>query len=387
MPHFVDHGIFDSKTARILDNGCLVGQVRCARTGVQTYLRRELGLEGAGTINVMRPEKSVFDADSLRTYANKPVTIGHPKKDVTAATWKDDGKGIIGSEVLRDGEFVSVPIMIMDADSIDKAQTTHQEVSMGYDAEVTLQDGVHDGTAYEAVIGPPTINHLAFVPKARGGDKLRLGDGLSDEWGASPVKPAVDASLRDNQGTKPMKTVIHDGITIEGPDQIVDAYNVMKKRLDDQASAAKAKEEELTAKLKDADVALAKAEAAVDDAKSKIVDAAALDEAVAARADLINLATAIDPSVKTTGLSDSAIRKAVVTAKIGDAAIAGKSDAYIEARFDGLAESVTENGKLRDGISTFTMHGNDAGLADAEKIEETSYNKTLARFDRSKKSA
>jgi hypothetical protein len=44
MVNFVDAA--PVTTARRTEDGYLVGRVRCARTGVQTYLRRELGLDG-----------------------------------------------------------------------------------------------------------------------------------------------------------------------------------------------------------------------------------------------------------------------------------------------------------------------------------------------------
>jgi len=73
---------------------------------------------------------------------------------------------------------------------------------------------------------------------------------------------------------------------------------------------------------------------------------------VADRADLIGTAKAIVADVVTVGLSDAAIRKAVVVAKLGDA-MADKSDAYIDARFDILAEdaaAATKADPLRDAL-------------------------------------
>ena len=52
----------------------------------------------------------------------------------------------------------------------------------------------------------------------------------------------------------------------------------------------------------------------------------------------VAVANVIAKDVKTEGLTDAAIRKAVVAAKLGDAAMSGKADAYIDARFDILAE-------------------------------------------------
>lgn len=115
------------------------------------------------------------------------------------------------------------------------------------------------------------------------------------------------------------------------------------------------------AALADKDAELAKLQAQLDDAKAKVLSDADIDAKVAARSELIATAKAIAPEIKTDGLKDADIRKAVVTAKLGDAAIADKSDAYIDARFDILAEGSTKQNPVRDsilgGIQTF---GDDA---------------------------
>lgn len=103
--------------------------------------------------------------------------------------------------------------------------------------------------------------------------------------------------------------------------------------------------------LAEKDVELAKKDAAIDDLNGKIMDASALDAAVAARGDLIAKAKAIAPDVKTDGLSDAAIRKAVVTAKLGDA-VKDKPEAYIDARFDILAEDVQTVDPVRYTLAT-----------------------------------
>ena len=62
-----------------------------------------------------------------------------------------------------------------------------------------------------------------------------------------------------------------------------------------------------------------------------------------ARGDLIATAKSIAVDVKTDGLSDADIRKAVVVAKLGDAAVKDKAQAYIDARFDIFAEDAAKN--------------------------------------------
>lgn len=78
--------------------------------------------------------------------------------------------------------------------------------------------------------------------------------------------------------------------------------------------------------------------AALDALKGKVLDAAAIDKLVADRSALCVVAAKIAPTVKLDGLADVDIKKAVVTAKLGDAAIKDKSADYINARFDILAE-------------------------------------------------
>ena len=76
-----------------------------------------------------------------------------------------------------------------------------------------------------------------------------------------------------------------------------------------------------------------------------------LDAKVAARADLIGKAKAIAKDVATTGLSDADIRKAAVVAVLGDAVLTGKSDAYIDARFDILSEDAAKGDPVADALT------------------------------------
>ena len=91
------------------------------------------------------------------------------------------------------------------------------------------------------------------------------------------------------------------------------------------------------------------------------------EKRAAARADLIATAKAIVADVKTDGLSAAEIRKGVVIAKLGDAAVKDKSEAYTDARFDILAEEAKKSADpfkvaVADGIKT-PVSDNDAVAA------------------------
>lgn len=158
------------------------------------------------------------------------------------------------------------------------------------------------------------------------------------------------------------KKIMFDGIEIEVTDQGAQAI----QKLTDQLNASTAQITKLqadhTAALAAKDSDLAKKDAEIDALKGKVLDAAALDAAVTARADLLAVAKAIVPDLDTTGKSAADIRKMVVTKKLGDAAVAGKSEAYIDARFDILAE---------DAKSTATLTGALAHMAPATLSDGT----------------
>lgn len=313
-------------------DGYLVGDVKCAKTGVQQYLAAELGVDGGGVINVYRPPEEVFSTDSLATYVGKPVTDDHPPEEVTSANWKVYAAGDIGEGVLRDGEWVKVPVKLMDAQTVSKVESGKSEVSMGYTAEIDFVDGITpEGVAYQAVQRGIRINHLAIVDRGRAG----IGNGFSDKainWGTSPI-----TKVGDNQVT--LKTLIVDGLTVETTEEglasvhkIADAKHEAVKALND---AKIAHDTAIAAK----DAELAKRDAEIDMLKAAKLSDAEIDAKVQARSDLLAKAKSV-ADADYTGLADSDIKKAAVVAKLGDAAIEGKTEAYIDARFDILAELV-----------------------------------------------
>lgn len=340
-------------------DGYLVGQARVSRAGnVQTYLGREMGLTGddAGkSFGVYRDPDTVFDEASMLSLAGRPVTRGHPPAGVDAKTWRDLAVGHLGARVVRDGEHVVAPMAIMDAAAVAEVEAGARALSAGYTVAIVADEGVApDGTAYQfRQAGPLRFNHVAYLPdnNPRAGN-TRIGDDAS-AWGASPI-PVSDQ--QEDPMSDTLKTVVlgDKAVQIAAADApTLDAYKAAEaKRLADAQATHDA-----AMALKDA--ALAKAEAERDAAQAKVLTDAALDARVAARASLVATARRIVGDVTTDGLSDAAIRKAVVAAKIGDAAT-GKSDAYIDARFDVLAEDAGKADPVANAMLNAPVNLGDA---------------------------
>lgn len=344
---------------RVTADGYLVATVKTARTGIQQYHSSELGLMGDRVINVYRSPDEVFKDTSMASYAHKPVTNDHPPVSVSAENWKDYAIGHIGSTVKRDGDYIVIDLSLMDSKSIKDAENGKLELSSGYNCNLVKKDGVAPcGTPYEYEQTDISINHVAQVTAGRAGSQARIGD--SKPWGATPT---IQDSNKEPSMSEKLKSVVFDGLTIEVTDQGAQVIDKLQARLADASEKLTAAEKKAKEDEEENEKKLAKKDAEIDALKGKVLDGAALDAAVQARGDLISQAKAIAPDVETKGLSDAAIRKAVVTAKLGDA-VKGKSEAYIDVRFDILAEDAAGTDQLRDAISNVKPNVNDAKVAD-----------------------
>lgn len=196
------------------NDGYLTATPRVARTGIQLYYGKELGAspkDANKVFKVLRPEEEVFSTDSLASFAYKPVTDDHPAVNVTADNWSDYGKGQMSSDILRDGEFIRVPIALMDGGLIKKFDGGKAELSVGYECEIVWGAGTDpkSGLQYDARQANIRVNHLAVVDAARGGTDLRIGDGT----GSAKVDLTVYASALEAiaSGNVNRDTALADG--------------------------------------------------------------------------------------------------------------------------------------------------------------------------------
>ncbi|TQX91309.1 DUF2213 domain-containing protein [Rhizobium sp. rho-13.1] len=373
-------------------DGYLVAEARSVRTGVQLYAGSEVGKPEMPVVRVYRPADQVFAQDSLQSFSHAPVTMDHPEESVTADNWKQLAVGEVSTAAKKDGEWVHLPLILKDAAAIQDVESGKCELSAGYDCELVWGDGVTaDGHPYDARQQNIKINHLAIVDRARAGSQARIGDSAIT-WGAAPI------STNDKE-TVPMtdvlRTVVVDGLSVSTTDQGAQAIAKLMKDL--ESSAAKFADAEKTgattladaekahaaaiaakdAALAEKDKQLAAKDAALDAEKAKVLSDADLDKRVAARASLVTIAGLLAKDVKFDGLSDAAIRKAVVTTVLGDAAVKDKADAYIDARFEILAEDAVKKAAdgdpLRDALAGGLVH-----VGDGDKAVTDAYTKMIA---------
>lgn len=291
----------DAQSVRITRDGYLVADAPIARTGIQFYTAAELGLtdrQPADMVRIYRPEAEVFNRDAMASLAHRPVTINHPSEMVTADNWKKHTVGMTGGDVARDGDFIRVPVTLMDSEAIRLTKAGKNQLSVGYTCDMDWTAGVTEGgEAYDGIQRNIRGNHLATCDRARGGDKLRIGDNQKE----SP----------------PMKTITFDGLPVADVSPAAEAViTKLQGQVKDAAAAEAAHATAIAAK--DAEIATRDAEIAT--LKTHVLTADALDTAIVARSKLVEDARKIaGADFAVAGLNDADIRKGAVLINMGDA--------------------------------------------------------------------
>lgn len=343
--------------------GYLVATSRVARTGVQLYLASELGdiataagFKPADVVRVYRHADQVFHKDSLATITRLPITIDHPKENVTADNWSQLAVGEIGDAYSTEPEWVVVNPMLKDKRGVNAARTTHKEFSMGYTADIIV---ARDGLQADFEISNIRYNHLALVPAARAGHEARIGDfwGVSVIQDSQPGIPPITAG-KEGQMSDSLKTVVLGDKAVSvalGDVAAIEQYKTdMQRQLNDAKAtheAAVAGKDEQIGKLR-ADLATAQAAAIID-----------VDALVAARTDLLGKIKAIDAKIDTAGKTDAELRKAAVASKFGDAMLKDASDAEISGMFKAIAVDAKTGNPVADALRQGVKSFGDAGAA------------------------
>lgn len=354
---FMDRLTLDAP--RLTRDGYMVASVRAARTGIQIYNGREVdpdnshGMRDKAEVRVYRSPDEVFHKDAIASMAHRPITIDHPPVPVTSENVRDYQVGITDGEIMRDGEFARIPMLIMDAEAIRAVTGGKREISQGYGCVLDWNPGqTQAGEAYDCAQTQIRANHTAIVDFARGGSSLKIGD------------------------SKKMRTILIDGHSVE----VSDAAEIAIGNLQRQLTDATAQVAKLTTDAATAGETVAKltTEAATKDAQittltKQVADSAItpamLRDAAAAYNRTVSIGKALGVTV-TDVMDESAIKSAAVTAKLGDAA-KGWTAAQIDTSFATLAANIpaaTVADGMRAAITEITPQaGASTVVADAGK--------------------
>lgn len=293
------------------DEGFLVDTPIVARVGIQEYRKAD------GSIRrELRIPENVFNADSLASMRGKPVTVDHPKSGrVTAKDAHRVTVGTILEHGKQDGDNVRASIVIHSPDAIGD----RRELSLGYLCTLDETPGVHPVYGpYDAVQGPPTVNHLSVVKSARAGKIARLNlDGNEDF-----------STQQEQQTMSMVKVKLDSGLEYECAPEVSVALDKLRS---DAAEAAKqlAAIPTLTAERDTLKARVDGFKAELDKATETGKAAGRAEAEAKTKLDAVAAAFKIDAKDKTERQIKEAVIKAVTPALNLD----GKDDAYIDVAF------------------------------------------------------
>lgn len=336
--------------------GFLRAPAQVTRTGVFTYLL------GDGTMRrELRHPDDVFNPESLATLAGVPVTDDHPNvKDpevllLTPENVRDFMVGYTGDGIGEaDNRFVTATVTVTDADVIKAVESGKTEVSCGYVRDLEDETGVYDGVPYDCRQRNIVYNHLAIVDRGRAGPEVRIRLDAADAVQIEETKPLEETKMDkvtingvEYPCTPELKAAVEAALAAKKDGDTSTEVESGKTAEDDGEGGgdkdSDKKDGDMQAKL---DAANARADAAVAElkkAKAARNDSAVTREAVKARVRLERVAAKVLPAddlAKLDAMDDRAVKVAVIKAEHKSAVLDGKSDAYVDGRFEAIADSL-----------------------------------------------
>lgn len=305
------------------DSGQMIAPCSIARTGVMSYLAKECGdafkdRDPMSIVKIATLAEDLFCKDSIESYRSAPITVGHPEDDVNTENSKDLVKGMLEGLPLRDGELLSATLVLNDADAISITKQSDSQLSSGHTARLVLCDAAVTG--YDAKKTHIRCNHVAIVSRGRAGADVRIADAdaVAEEVF---VEPVFDAEGNEVKPVEVPAAVVPAVVVEPVAAEVVEPVAVA---LGDAAALA-IEVAQLTVKLEDAQAEIK---------TLKLID---IDTLVQERLELVSNVLKLADGIVVTGKSAMELKREVV-AKCRDADTTGKSDAYIEARYEVLLE-------------------------------------------------
>lgn len=321
-----------------------------ARTGIQHYT------DADGSIRKeFRPESEVASPESLASFAGKAITMEHPPALLDSENTKDYQIGFTGSEIVYDNGFVRAVMTVTDRDVIEKIMHGDvREVSAGYRVNYDPTPGVTDsGEHYNGIQTEISGNHVAIVRRGRAGPQVKLHLDRQD---------AADPYLFSTEEDQTMSAkIVFDGAEFEVSESVALAitkerddasmsYKDMKMKYDKlmkEAEDMKAKMASMEDGMKEKEDSLEGRSDAlqeqVDSLKAELEEAKQVnvDSIVAERLALIEKAKPVlDAEYAFAGKADREVMVDAIKTVRGDSVeLDGRSDDYVLAMFDTIAET------------------------------------------------
>lgn len=255
------------------------------RTGTQTYLAHELGLDGDPDreVTVYRLEEDVFAPAALASFEGKDITRGHPPEMLTAENQSGYSRGHL-EHVRRLGENTVADLIVKDASLVSEVESgLLREVSCGYNCNF---EPYMDGYKQTHIIG----NHLAIVPRGRAGRDVAIHDTapeaekgrnkhVSDFWKSVLTAFGMAAKDASPEELNTMVETTAAALDAEPAEKAQDAEPAEEKPAEDEMIEKAPKGDDLGSKL-DRIIAMLEAKSRGGEGEHRLHDESDIDEEI-----------------------------------------------------------------------------------------------------------
>lgn len=352
---------FSISTKNITDEGFVQADAIMSRVGIAVYKAGEFedfksfGASNADDdIRVYRPEETLFNDTTLKSFSNKPVTLGHPiNGEVNSKNAKRLSVGSIGDNVTRSGDMMKSRITITDEDAINSMDAGTKFLSVGYQGKIIAEKGITDsGESYDAKLIFMKGNHVALTDSPRAGIQCKVLD--------EKQKKRVKMSKVKIKG---IEVEINDS-AYQAVTTLLDSYEEVAAQADSLQETINALNESIAALNEEKVNLTANLDALRSELEGMSNDETALNEKVDEKVELIDSVRQYIPNFKFSGKTEREIKEEVIKS-FNDSFIGeGKSNEYIAARMDAAIENAN---KYRNGSSVISKI-NDSAIHGQQKI-------------------
>ncbi len=363
-----------SQTIDEMPNGFISLTANLTRTGIFTY-RHERPDGTIALLRQLRIEEEVFSEESMASLAGLPITNNHPTELVNPENASEYIVGMASDNPKRvhapnqDSEdFVQQKLTLFDDNVIDMVRNKEKgQMSLGYQCNLDMTPGEYKGEHYDCIQRNIRYNHGSIVDVARGGPECKL---LLD--GAEIMLDGFSGDeILNKKGEEPnVKIFKFNGMEY----QVEDSVHGLLTSLEAKANEAK--------DLVNVKSDLEKKTAVCDDLESQIKvlkdsaeDKEAFNSAVKARVELEKSAEKVlSDEVALDGLTDLEIKKKVIEKLRPETNLDGKSENYVDARFEISIEDSAKGDEDKLG-NQINNQDADSGKADASKARKAAWDR------------
>ena len=209
------HDTISLPTSREFDaRGAMVAPASIARVGIMDYFAGDLGeafkdVDPKKVIKVMTRDEDLFSEETMKSFRSAPITIGHPKEDVTTANASSLQYGFLEGMPTKLGDDLSAVVVLSHKDSLDLVQSKEAEqLSAGtYATIIRVSDEEAVTLGYDAYKKDIVCNHVAIVKRGRAGsariadeENVKLHDELVEQVATLTIlKDELEAKLDAEQ--------------------------------------------------------------------------------------------------------------------------------------------------------------------------------------------